>query len=333
MKHDNYAYWKACRAAHKAGEKAPEPQTELYPCGFWKMQNGVPVAIWPDPLSEAEVDGKKVLPDVVIMVGTATKPNKMRSEKAEERLEYGGFGAYVEEADYRKAFETGEWPWKEPAVPGGNAPPAEDSVEAHEEALQKVEEEIAEFTKEPITTQTRADAVQNLRDKATKLKTAIIARHKIEKQPHLDAGREVDGTWFPLRDRAEDASKKANRSLTAYLTKVQDELNRKAREEEKRLRDEAEAEAKAKGEPVEEVVAPKVEPERARVGNTRKASLKMVPVAKITDLDKALKAVMASNSNSWKEALGETMQKIANAAMRAGIELEGVEFTEEAQAS
>lgn len=337
MKHDNYAYWKACRKAHKEGADRPEPSTDLYPLGFWKMQNGVPVAIWPDPESATEIDGKTVLPDVIIQIGTKAKPVKLRSEKAEERLEYGGFGVYVSEPDYRVAFDTGEWPWKEPAVPGGNAPPAEGTPEAYAADIEKVEGEIAALVAKPIESQTTADAVQNLRDKATKLKTGAIDLHRVEKEPHLSAGREVDGKWFPLRDRADAASKTANRALTAFLTKRQEELDRKAREERQRLQDEANAkaaeESRATGTTVEAEQVAEVEPEKARVGNTRKASLTKVKVAKITDLDKAIAAIMASQSNAWKEALAETVQKIANGAMKAGIPLDGVEIVEESKAS
>ena len=95
-----------------------------------------------------------------------------------------------------------------------------------------------EFLKTPITTQEQADKVAIWKNRLTKIKGKAEGLHKVEKQPHLDAGREVDDKWRDLKEEPDRINKRLLAHLKPYLDKKQreaDEKARKAREEQARI--------------------------------------------------------------------------------------------------
>lgn len=98
------------------------------------------------------------------------------------------------------------------------------------------------FQEEIDTIKARADAVteitagnagdvNDLIKLAGKLAKDIDAKRKEEKQPHLDAGKEVDGTYNPLKDEATKAVDPLKSKLAAYIAeqrRIADEARRQA---------------------------------------------------------------------------------------------------------
>ena len=77
------------------------------------------------------------------------------------------------------------------------------------------------------------------------LKREIEAQHKVEKAPHLEAGRKVDAAYKPLVDEAEAVQKKLKATLQAFVVEREREAKRIADEAARKLREAEEAAAKA----------------------------------------------------------------------------------------
>lgn len=304
FQHDNYEFWKAWLLT---GQK-PEISKERVPLGFFKMQNGTPVAIWECAPGE-----------VVVLGGTARKSWRMTPDKISERLEYGGFGVAVKEDAYRHAFEKGEWPDAESAERSDNAAPQ--GVEGMLAEIEEIAARAAPLLKEPITEKEKADLAANLRDKLLKISKEAEETRKAEKQPHMDAAKAVDEKWTPARDRAKAGADKLRDAVGHYLR----EEEKKAQAEARRIAEEKAAEA-AKNAPADEP-APVVTVEPVapvRVGQTgARTGLRTVKKAEITDYA-ALLAHFAEHAD-----VRAAIEKLAGAAARAGIEVPGMKIIDE----
>lgn len=186
------------------------------------------------------------------------------------------------------------------------------------------------------------------------LKREIEAQHKVEKAPHLEAGRKVDATYKPLVDEAEAVQKTLKTTLQAFVIEREREAKRIADEAAKKLREAEEAAAKAaavvEAEPeVEDLLAalapaPDLKAAHAEAktaemqalaagrvssaaGGFRAMGLKTVRKAKVTDWS-ALAAHYVNNGE-----LRATLEKLANGDIRhakgADIQIPGVEIVEE----
>jgi hypothetical protein len=138
------------------------------------------------------------------------------------------------------------------AVEGDNAPPDESNWRDDEELaaqVAKLEEWVSSWLKVKKSVVENKDDADKLADYATKFgeyKAAAVAKHKVEKQPHLDAGRAVDTRWFAIRDKAEKLRARCLEIVSKYITGEKERRNAEA--------------------------APGVEPERVKVGNARAVS-------------------------------------------------------------
>ena len=93
------------------------------------------------------------------------------------------------------------------AVIGDNNPPEPTSIETARETLSGIETEAsAWFDGADIESDAQADEVSRIIDSARKAKTRFEADRKVEKQPHLDAGKAVDDAWKPLTTAADRKS-------------------------------------------------------------------------------------------------------------------------------
>lgn len=186
------------------------------------------------------------------------------------------------------------------------------------------------------------------------LKKEIEAQHKVEKAPHLEAGRKVDATYKPLVDETEAVQKALKAALQGFVVEREREAQRIAAEAARKLREAEEAAAKAaavvKEQPeVEDLLAalapaPDVKAAHAeartaemqalaagRVGSEaggfRAMGLKTVRKAKVTDW-----SVLAAHYVNNGE-LRATLEKLANADIRhakgADIQIPGVDIVEE----
>lgn len=269
-----YAVWGALVATHGS----PKRESEVS-AGVWRRESGkgyaTPVATWFDEgLAFAKVGDQEAIDpdcgDEWLRFASETWPK---------------LSAFSQEA-YDHAMETGAWPDGVPVrapkqqdreAIGGNHPP-EGTVEALLAEAQDAVDKAAVLVKAGAAkTQKDADIAANVAKTLTETKAKIIAAHKVEKEPWLQGGRDVDAKFFPVRDSLEDTAK-------ALKSKV----NLPFLQEQKRLADEAEA--KAKREAAEaaaagrEPDAPAAEPIKVTSGSKgRKVSLIERKYGEITD--------------------------------------------------
>lgn len=264
-------------AALKASKGSPKPDSDIV-AGFWKLPNGIagtalPVATWKDGAWLASINGAEAI-------------------DKDCGAEWSGFLAKtwpklvaVEHAAYLAALDKGVWPDGTPLKKdqrggmGDNAPP-EGSVEALlAEAAGHLESARNLVKAGGAKTEEDADIASNLAKTLTETKSKIVAAHKVEKQPWLDGGREVDNKFFPTRDGLETAAKT-----------IKDRVINPYQVEQRRIRDEAIAKKRAEAEAAaaagREAEPPPSEPEKVSSGSRgRKTSLVERKFAEITDYE------------------------------------------------
>lgn len=138
-----------------------------------------------------------------------------------------------------------------------------------------------------------ADALRKLEARAEELRTA-------EKKPHLDASRDVDKRWTPVRDAAGSAKERLKKLVITPFEVAE----QRRREAEVRL--EAEQVSNETGVQVEAAPVKRV------VGNTASVALHDVKTAEFVDFKQTL-LFYAGNPT-----VIELIQRLANAAVRAG---------------
>ena len=95
---------------------------------------------------------------------------------------------------------------------GHNNPPTD--AELFKGQINELRERIETFP--DVTVDNEGDA-NDLIQLTKKLAREIDAKRKDLKQPHLDAGREIDGTFNPLKSEAEATGKPLKDKLSAHL--------------------------------------------------------------------------------------------------------------------
>lgn len=217
----------------------------------------------------------------------------------------------VPETWYRLVAEKGE-----PAWPDGMAisPPMGDNKPPDETSFNYLREKIEDAAQlatgylagPPITEQIQADLISNAADQLTELWKKADEARKAERKPHDDALKEIQIKWSPLLMMAEAYKNLKYKLLTPWQLSQQ-----KAQEEEARA-------AVAAGEPVPE------QPRRPRAGTRGRAmTLKSFKSAKITDYELCLGFFKQSQD------VRNTVQDLADKAVRAGITVPGAEMVEE----
>ncbi|MGM5010006.1 hypothetical protein ACD592_12865 [Rhizobium sp. 969_B3_N1_2] len=257
---------------------------------------------------------------------------------------------------YNKAIEGAGWD-DEPEAPaiGHNLPT--DPFEALQVEFAAEREQAEAFMKKPITTQAEADRAAIWSKRLSTIAKKATDLHKVEKQPHLDAGRNVDNKWRELKEEPDAISKKLKRHMDAFLQEeAQKERERQAaaRAEADRIQREADAarvaveKAAAKNDNDAAAVAAQnnaiAEAERlaqlaaqaerdaqarnASAGRTgAKVSLRTFVFAEITDFDALLMALKD------RAEIKEVVETLANRAARSGVELAGMAIRSEQRAA
>lgn len=245
---------------------------------------------------------------------------------------------------YTKAIDGGGWD-DEPEAPaiGHNLPT--DPFEALQVEFAAEKEQAEAFLKLPIKTQADADRAAVWSKRLSTIAKKATDLHKVEKQPHLDAGRNVDNKWRDLKEEPDALSKRLKRHLDDYLReqqRVEMERQRKAQEEADRKRREAEEAARAAAQ--QENAAAAAEAKRlqdeaaqaereaqarnASAGRTgAKVSLRTFVYADITDFDALLMALKD------RAEIKEVVETLANRAARSGVELAGMAIKSEQRAA
>jgi hypothetical protein len=152
----------------------------------------------------------------------------------------------ISEAVYRSVCAGERWP--------DDAPLAKNHVErtgdVHTDLLAELaaERELAEsLLRKPIATKDQADSAAVWAKRVAAIKSRADGQHKVEKQPHLDAGRDVDNKWRDIREGAESLAKQLKRHLDTWLIeqdRQEKERQRKARDEADRIQREADEAAR-----------------------------------------------------------------------------------------
>ena len=119
-----------------------------------------------------------------------------------------------------------------------NPPPAAELFAEEIENLKSRAEAFGEINNE------NAGEARDLIGLAKKLAKDIDAKRKEEKEPHLTAGREIDGLYNPLVQNAKAAPASVEKSLLAFVTE-QKRIAEEARREAERKAAEEAARAKA----------------------------------------------------------------------------------------
>lgn len=222
-----------------------------------------------------------------------------------------------------------------------NNPPAPAELFAEEiEALKIRAESFGEISED------NAGDARDLIGLAKTLAKDIDSKRKEEKQPHLDAGREIDGTYNPLVASAKASVQSVEKALTAFVIEQKRKAEEARREAERKAAEEA-AKAKAMEDDAllaettaqaaqdaanaAEIAAAK----QKMAGNVkgsegfRAAGLRTIRKAKVTDYDKL---VLHYGRHPDIQAIAE---KLANAAIRAAkggpVDIPGVEVVETEQ--
>ncbi|WP_347822776.1 hypothetical protein [uncultured Planktomarina sp.] len=84
-----------------------------------------------------------------------------------------------------------------------------------------------------------AGAANDLIKRAGQIAKEIDQKRKNEKQPHLDAGREIDGTYNPLKEKAASSVTPLKKALAAHISEQKRIAEQARREAEEKARKEA----------------------------------------------------------------------------------------------
>lgn len=310
---DVYANWRKRLAGEEVPISADDPE-----CGRYKMRRS---------------KGGRFEPVAVFM-----KDGEMKAAVGKEFVEPTSIWLYVvkhpvSEADYKHAIANGYFPDEPPPrTIGDNAPP-----ETIEEIIPLEIEQASEWLKSigEIKSQQDADIAGNRVSELRRLKKQAEAEHETEKRPILEAGRKVDGKWKPLIGGVDSAVKMLLDAVNRWGAAERARLAREAEEERKKAEAEAEAkrrEAASKGQPEPEEVPLPLEPTpppKLQVGGARgsKIGFRTVTVVQVTDHKAALAFFTESPD------VKALVQKLAERAVKAGVEVPGVEVTHQQRAA
>lgn len=203
--------------------------------------------------------------------------------------------------------------------------------------------ELAEgaLTGGEIKTPEQASQIEALKNDIKKAVADAERARKVEKEPHLEAGRAVDAKWKELTDKGTLAARTAATALTPWLQKVQAEKD--AGQE--RLRKEAEAKADEARKAFTETAPTDLE-SRANAEKLAKEAAKATAAANridrsasglrtywtatVTDYGALLAYMKQSDPQGLRTMLDEYAQKQKNAGARV---LPGVLIEQERKAA
>lgn len=302
--------WSVWTALLKSGG-SPKPDSEVS-TGYWRLPNGTAGTALPIATYFYAPDDAR--PDKGVWMATV-KGRDIDQGDGEEWLQFVASRwpklKAVTDGDYEAALSTGMWPDGTPVEKrdgiGGNSPP-EGSVEALlAEAAGHLESAGNLIKAGAAKTEADADLAANLAKTLTETKSKVIAAHKVEKQPHLDAGRKVDDRFFPTRDKLDDITRMLKAKVINPWQVEQDRIRREAEAAAKAAADAAAAAGRA-AEPPPSVDAPKV----TAGSRGRKVSLVTVRYAEITDHE----AFAAFLGKTKSVVIMSALEQAANALAR-----------------
>ncbi|MEJ0096195.1 MAG: hypothetical protein WDN46_23105 [Methylocella sp.] len=195
-----------------------------------------------------------------------------------------------------------------------------------QDRIDKVSTRAKDFLKSIKNSPTTKEEADKLADFATKMsefKTTAEDKHKVEKEPHLKAGRAVDAKWFGMRNAAEALRAGYLVILNGWLTAEKTRLAAEAAAataERQRL---ADIEAAATNEAPVTVTAVVAEPVRA--GNLRTVSQRKRRTWRCKDRNELALYLIKIENEEIYALLERLAQKLGAAGVKhASIEEEGV---------
>lgn len=221
--------------------------------------------------------------------------------------------------------------------PSNNPPPAAELFAEEIDNLKARAEAFGDIT------EANAGQARDLIGLAGKLAKDIDAKRTEEKKPHLEAGRQIDGTYNPLAERAKKATASLAAALTAYISELKRKADEARREAERKAAEEAEkarrlandallADDAAEAAKAAENEAKLVAAEQKQAGNVkgsegfRAAGLRIVRKAKVTNPTMLVTFYMA------RPEVIELCERLANADIRAAkgqpVAIPGIEVEE-----
>lgn len=294
--------------------------------GFYRKRNkngaDLPIAIWRDERGMVAVAGSDPVDAADVWTWCCQWP--------------------VSEQVWRDVAENGQpWPDDAPVAEAGighNQP--SDPFDALTVEFEGEKELAEKFLSRTIETQEQADKAAVWAKRVAAIAKKATDLHKVEKQPHLDAGRAVDDKWRTLKEEPDALSKRLKRHLDVFLT-TQRRIERERQAAELAAKQAelhgkiAEAQSEGSGVSRQEVdkLIKEVEqvaksPINASAGRTgARVALRTFVSARIVDYDAAYAAL---KSHPEMKAL---VEQLANRAIRAGVDLAGVERVEEQRAA
>lgn len=305
------------------------------PVKIWlEADDGTPVHKWNEGLKVKALVGKTETTDAVSIWGWC-----------QTRAKDGHVMAYnaVSQADYKFWLENGRWPDEMPeALTAGighnSAADDEDIFAVLSREIDGEKQRVLSWLDEPHEGQNAANMAANWLDILRKLEGKITDAHKIEKAPHLEAGKLVDDKWRPLKVDAEEIKRRMAGALSEIGIKEKRRLQAiadaeaakraaelKAQREAERARMEAlAAENRVHLEPVPQEPEPIVvaAPVKAAFGGARgsRIGLKEYKVALVSDWNAAVLHYVKSDK------VREIVQKLATADAKNGVEVPGVKI-------
>jgi len=331
MSNDNlWKWWQDALAGNIGPIHDSDPQQGFYRTRY-KDKAWEPVAIWFEDDKWHAMRGDRII-------------------NADEIWTFCCRNSITHEA-YTKAIEGGGWDDEPEQVRGiGDNLPA-DPFEALKLEFAGEQELADALLKSKVETQDQANKIGVLSKRIAGISKRATDLHKVEKQPHLDAGRNVDNKWRDLKEEPDTLSKRLKRHLNAFLQeKARKERDRQAaaRAEADRIQREADAariaaeQASAKNDnsaPAAEAEAERLaqqaadatketQARNASAGRTgAKVSLRTFVFAEITDFDAILLALKD------RAEIREVVETLANRAARSGVELAGMAIKSEQRAA
>lgn len=323
MTDDQFSFWAAALREGRRVETQPgNPRS-----GFYKIRDRNPdrsvrfdcVAIWREP------DGE-------LCCTRTGRPAPTHADEIDTLFSYCA-ATPISHDLYTKIAAGEPWP-EEVAAIGPVQDPDKPPHEAAAAELAWLRDQATAWIKEigAVKTQEQADKCGAFADAFAKIETKATAAHKIEKAPHLEAGRLVDSKWKATIEKADECKRWSKKASESFLIAERNRLAEEARKAEaERVRIAAEAE-RARIEAEKASAPPPVDPEpapvappppvKAKAGTGRGVTLRTRTINEITDR-RALLAYIA-DLNIWPGDFEAVLKVMINKMVAAGIEVPGV---------
>lgn len=198
---NDYSYWEKALADPRALRAREFRITSDPQPGFYRTKNGHPVAIfWDEGELVMQMSGKDIHAhdQEDIWLHCAMRPTS--------------------EADYHQYFETGKWADMDAAVQrtlGDNIRDASD-LDTLWAMLTELMLDAGDYA--TIEDDETAKRAAGLRNRINELRLKADTVRKVEKEPHLKAGQEVDALWQPIIKDAQNAADRLRKSMSAWET-------------------------------------------------------------------------------------------------------------------